>query len=386
MRHGTLFRLMWICLLLGTAALGATIRLRVTAEIANLREKPDIGSNVVRQVPRGTLLESSAKEGDWYLVTLRDESARAASGYVHESLVALITPEEEPQTPAGNPEPARTEPVTRPPEKVPAKRQESAQAYAQESLFSLALSGGGNLVLGGDLNKGTRGLADYYLDSLNAQTLDEVNPVGLGFVGGGELSFPLAEKISLGVGVEYLTGSRQSLVHLAKGSYSYSFTARPALWAIPVRAFLAYAPVPFISLKIGVEYIFAHAGYYYRWEAASNDWQEWTGEADARGLGVFGGLGLEWSLSPNFGLVLELSGRYAPLTGFSGTGTYLDSEAVTSQEEGKLYYYETRVADAVYSLLFIRSRVPSEAGVYNPRPAEVDFTGAALRAGFKLKF
>jgi hypothetical protein len=83
---------------------------------------------------------------------------------------------------------------------------------------------------------------------------------------------------------------------------------------------------------------------------------------------------------------MELVGRYAPLTGFSGTSSYLDSESVVYEEEGKLYYYETRVANAVYPLLFISSRVPSEAGVYNPRLAEADLTGAALRAGIKLTF
>jgi hypothetical protein len=229
-------------------------------------------------------------------------------------------------------------------------------------------------------------LADFFLDSLNAQTQDRVNPVRLGFVFGGEVLVPLADKVFLGLGLDYLRGSRQSLVRLTKDSSSYTYTARPALWAIPARAFLAYAPAPFFSLRIGVEYLLAQAGYTYRWQAGIDNWQEWTGEANARGLGVFGGLGLEGRLSSNFSLVVELVGRYAPLTGFSGTGSYLDSQAVATKEEGKLYYYETRVGDAVYPLLFISSRVPSEAGVYNPRPAEVDLTGAALRAGIKLTF
>ena len=381
---------MWVglaaTLLLMTGYLGAVIRLRVTAEVANLREKPDIGSAVVRQVPRGTLLQYSAKEGDWYLATLLDEAGRAATGYVHESLVAAIIQEEEQEKPSVSPEPPPSQPPLGTPEKIPIKRQESIPTASRDSLFSLSFSGGGNLALGGDLNSGAQGLAGFFLDSLNAQTQDRVNPVRLGFVFGGEVLFPLADKISLGLGLDYLHGSRQSLVQLTKDSSSYTYTARPVMWAVPVRAFLAYAPVSFFSLRIGVEYLLAQAGYTYRWQAGIDNWQEWTGEASARGLGVFGGLELEWSMSSNFSLVLDLVGRYAPLTGFSGKGSYLDSEAVATKEEGKLYYYETRLAEAVYPLLFIRSRVPSEAGVYNPRPAEVDLTGAALRAGIKLTF
>jgi len=375
-------------LLVLTGLFAAVIRLRVTAEVANLREKPDIGSAVVRQVPRGTLLQYSAKEGDWYLATLVDEAGRLARGYVHESLVAAVAQEEEQEKSSAPPEPHPSQPPAGTPEKIPIKRQESVPAAGQDSLFSLSFSGGANLALGGDLNRGAQGLADFFLDSLNAQTQDRVNPVRLGFVFGGEVLFPLADKVFLGLGLDYLRGSRQSLVRLTKdsSSYTYTYTARPALWAIPVRTFLAYAPVPFFSLRIGVEYLLAQAGYTYRWQAGIDNWQEWTGEANARGLGVFGGLGLEGRLSSNFSLVLELVGRYAPLTGFSGTGSYLDSQAVATKEEGKLYYYETRVATAVYPLLFISSRVPSEAGVYNPRPAEVDFTGAALRAGIKLTF
>jgi len=242
------------------------------------------------------------------------------------------------------------------------------------------------LALGGDLNRGAQGLADFFLDSLNAETQDSVHPLRLGYVMGGEVLFPLADNVFLGLGADYLRGSRQSLVQLTKGAASYAYTARPRLWAVPLRVFLSYAPVPFLNMRIGVEYFLAQAGYTYRWQAAADDWQEWTGDASARGLGVLGGLGLEWRLSSNFSLVLELVGRYAPLTGFSGTGSYLDSQAVANEEEGKLYYYETRLASAVYPLLFISSRVPSEAGVYNPRPAEADFSGAALRAGFKLTF
>jgi len=366
--------------------LSASVQVRVTSEVANLRLRPDIGSAIILQIPRGTLLLTTAKEGDWYLVSVRTESGRTETGYVHESLVTPLAPQVEPG-PAEQPPPVtRPEPQSRVPEKTPAPRKPSSSFFSREKMFSINLAGGLSLVRGGDLNLGARGVAAFYQDSLSASAEGSVAPVRFGYAGGADILLPLAEKISLGLGVEFLRSSRESTVLLRKGSEKYSYTARPSVWDLPLRALIDFAPVAFLHLKLGVEYHFAQAGYFYRWETTTG-WQEWTGDASGRGLGVYGGLGLEWPLSPVLSLVVDLAGRYAPITNFSGIGTTIDSNGISAEEEGKLYYYETRIAGrAPYALLLIRSRVPSEGGVYNPRVAEVDFTGLALRAGFKLTF
>ena len=85
-------------LLLSLDAQKFAFKLEVATEQANIREKPDIGSTIIRQVPRGTILESTKKIGEWYLVRLKVEEDRLLLGYVHESLVLRVeTEEEEPE-------------------------------------------------------------------------------------------------------------------------------------------------------------------------------------------------------------------------------------------------------------------------------------------------
>src|SRR5512143_2723441 len=79
--------------LLATASAGGqarTTRLKVTADQANLREKPDIGSSIVQAIPSGTVLEADRKEGEWYFVRYTLEDGGVIGGWIHESLVEVL--------------------------------------------------------------------------------------------------------------------------------------------------------------------------------------------------------------------------------------------------------------------------------------------------------
>ncbi|MBC8359235.1 MAG: hypothetical protein H8E54_09885 [Candidatus Aminicenantes bacterium] len=65
-------------------------KLRVVTEQANIRLRPDIGSIIIQQVPLGKILESTKKEGEWYLIRIQTELGEQASGYVHESMVKVV--------------------------------------------------------------------------------------------------------------------------------------------------------------------------------------------------------------------------------------------------------------------------------------------------------
>jgi len=49
-------------------------KLKVVTEQANIRLKPSIGSIIIKQVPEGTILESTGQEGEWFLIQLTPES------------------------------------------------------------------------------------------------------------------------------------------------------------------------------------------------------------------------------------------------------------------------------------------------------------------------
>ena len=66
------------------------MKIKITAEQANLREKPDIGSAIVQQIAEGTVLEADKKEGEWFFVRYTLEDGGVIGGYIHESLVEVV--------------------------------------------------------------------------------------------------------------------------------------------------------------------------------------------------------------------------------------------------------------------------------------------------------
>ena len=82
-----------LLLLLSLAALSQTseLKVRVIVEQANVRLKPDLTSQILSQVPLGTILKVESKMGEWFLVSLpADEKGFVLSGYIHQSVVEGI--------------------------------------------------------------------------------------------------------------------------------------------------------------------------------------------------------------------------------------------------------------------------------------------------------
>ncbi|OGD26272.1 MAG: hypothetical protein A2Y56_05430 [Candidatus Aminicenantes bacterium RBG_13_63_10] len=353
-------------------------RLRVTAEIANIRQKPDIGSVILIQVPRETTMAAVSREGDWYLVSLVAEDGRTISGYVHISLVSETAPGPAAETPV------KVKPADPPRSSIPSPPPVSV--YLPETKFALAFMGGGNYVLAGDLNAAVKGQADYLSDQLGVKGTPAVSPVHLGYVFGGEFFVPLAGRLSLGFGLEYLKSQKQSIVLYQKGANSNIYTALPEVHALPVRIFISYSPVQALYMFLGLEYYFASCSYSYRTETGLS-WREVSGTATGHGLGAMAGLGLEWNIVPSLAFVIEAVGRYAPLSGFRGEGSLTDSLGAETLETGKLYYYELQfLGGTSFPALMVRSKLPTEAGVFSPREAEIDFTGFSVKAGLKVRF
>ena len=357
--------------LTNTGAQESLFKLKVVTEQANIRLKPDIGSIIIQQIQQGTVLESLGKEGEWYLVKLEPEEGKQVSGYVHESLVIEI--ERIPQE-IEIKEPPPSPPIT-PPSFKPTLPQ-----------LDLFISGGGNFFKGGDLNRGSQGLADFYRDTLGIQGKGEIKPVHLSYILGGELNFPLSSRLFLGLGADYFQGEKKSSIEFQRGSSSEIFTARPKIQALPLRLVLSFYILPNFYTKNGVEYYFARCTYSYRFQKEDFS-QEWRGEADAQGFGFLGGFGFVHDLTSHISIIVEATGRYAKLKGFKGKDNYTESTGLTSTEEGILYIYQGQISEQKsYPLLFIREKKPTEAGVIDPKEATIDFSGVAIKAGIKIRF
>lgn len=100
-------------LLIGSfSSASSSSKVRVIAENANIRLKPDISSMIIAQVPLGSILEFTEKIGEWYLVNLPpDEKGFIVSGYIHQSFVEEVEKDYIPRPQVKEVQPVRTEPV-----------------------------------------------------------------------------------------------------------------------------------------------------------------------------------------------------------------------------------------------------------------------------------
>ncbi len=365
----------------------AITKLRVVTEMANVRLQPDIGSVIIHQVPQGTSLESIGKEGEWYLVKIQIEEEQEVLGYVHESTVIVterpppvqvVTPvkKEEVTEPEKKEEEPQIQPIPEtPPERPPF-----------ESRLELWFLGGGNYVIGGDLNNGAQGFVDFYRDYHSIEEEFDAKPVHLSYLYGGEFSIPIGSNFYLGLGVDFYRGKRESILELQE-SPAIEIRTYPKIQAIPIRLFISYYPVRSFYIKTGIEYYFAKCQYYYRYEV-DTAWQVSEGTAKTQGSGILGAIGIDLEMTPWMSFTVEATGRIAKISGFKGSDSSRDSDLNENNTSGTLYFYKAKGnADEPYPLLFIRTREPVEdILISDPRRAIIDFSGVSLKAGFKLRF
>jgi len=380
------------CLLLflaSAALLAAPIRLRVTAEQANVREKPDITSAILLQVPEGTLLEAETKQGEWFAVRIAAETGGLLSGYVHESLVMALPAEEEKEEIKQIPVEKTVEPQTREPIAVPeqprAPRTPPAEKPRIEGLY-FSLWFGGRYASVGDLNTGARGMAQTYEDALGVTGEGTVGSLHLGYVYGIEMWLPLSSRFFFSFGGEYYSAEKPSSVSFATGESQDLYVTEPRFWAVPISVSLVAYPLSYVYIKAGLDYTFANCHYLYRFEKPDS-WEEWAGHASSSGLGYPVALGVEWEPISHVSFLAEARYRHLHIGVLDGENNYRQSDGATASEEGNLYFYEisSTGGDAI-PLVFVREKEPAGAEFLNPRNAVLGLSGLSLRAGIKIAF
>jgi hypothetical protein len=364
-----------------------TIKLRVSAEQANLREKPDIGSAVVQQIPEGTVLEADKKEGEWYLVRYTLEDGGVIAGYIHESLVVV---ESQPGA-AGEPPAAPVKPAAVPQKTPPAEPKAAAfPVYESAVPVEIFLSGGASTVIADDLNHAAKGFTASNAAFLGLPASGSVGTLRLTYLLGAEIACRISPRISVALGFEFLKGWRSSRVVYPTGSPSLFFpyaTTRPSVQAVPVKLSVRFYPRPDFYIRGSAAYYTAKAGYSYRLVTSGTEWQELHGTATAHTLGMEVAAGGEWALSSHTLFFAEAGFRLAQLDKFGGTGSFRDSAGTSSAVAGSLWYYQQRGADARgYNFLEVLAAAPSGAGILGARRATLNLTGTTLKAGVKFRF
>jgi len=364
------------------------VKVKVIAEKANIRLKPDLQSMVIETASLGAILESEEQVGEWFKVSLPpDEKGYIVTGYIHSSTCEIITEK-----------PVEEKAVILPSEKPsqqpapPAKpTYQPSQPSPQSGIrVELRLFGGVNYFSGGDVNEGVKGWIDLvYDDELSGYFVEgEAKPLHLGFGLGGDIIIYFTPNIGIGLGTEYLQGTRTSELTFYN-TYEGIFTNKLKISAIPIRLEL------FFTTPLSTEMNFIlHAGpAYYLSKYSFNSHYEENGyqedmdqEATANALGFQGGIGFGFNFSPSVALIIEGQGRYAKIGGFEGTREHSDVFGWSYTEEGPLYYYELLTMGKEYPLTRIHEEEPSDPYYSNLRDAEVDFSGFAILVGLRFKF
>lgn len=368
--------LTWALICPAQVAPARPMKIKVTAEQANLREKPDIGSAIVQQIPEGTVLEADKKEGEWFFVRFALEDGGVIGGYIHESLVEVVEA-------AAAAVPAKTAPRTTTPPASGAAVAAATRPAARG--LSLSLSGGAGWVAPRDLNDGAAGFAGYTGASLGLPSSGDVDLLHMATLAGLELSYRLSDRLALGFGVDYFWGQRKSRVEYMDEVAPVSGVTEPFFSSIPVKVTARFYPGRGFYIRGSLGVYFVSAGYTYRLEG-TDAWQEWKGKATGNCLGGEAAFGGEWAIGKKTSMFVEGGFRLANATELSGENVYSDSAGDSLTETGKLYFFRKEGADLeVYPLVFVRQSPPAEEGVVDSRLAGVNLSGTYVRVGFRFR-
>jgi len=387
-----------LVLLLPGLSRAEKFKLRVTADKANIRLKPDAGSMVISSAPLGAMLDSDKQAGEWFRVSLPpDEKGFVITGYVHSSTVEVVSGrpfEAKPAPPPPKPTPPPPRPQPIPPQQSPYQAYQPSPSPGIE--FGVKLHGGLSYLLAGDINDALQGTTDYWDDLTYVDVDGEVKPLHMGFDFGGEVIINFMPQIGIGLGVGYIQASSNSTIEDTWSGLAYEDTFNPKVTAIPLTLGV-YFGLPMgdtmsVIANAGIGYYLGTFSWNYSYESEYDDYEE-NWEAKSNAIGFHGGLGIEVNLSPSMALVVEGFGRYAKLKGLTGDYTWEESyfgfSSQGSIKDATLWYYEWRSSSTgkwYPTIAFGQDEPQSTSSRRNIREGEVDLTGFSLRVGIKIKF
>ncbi len=370
----------------------APFKLRVTEELANIRQQPDIRSPVLHQVGQNTILEGLRREGEWYLVSWRNEQGQTGTGYIHESLVAVIEPETEKKEPKEKIAPPVTSPVekkevTKPEEKIPpAERKTFLAAPKKGARGQLSVTAGSEFFPLPTINDATAGLAQLMADLLGSEPNKSVSSLHWAPALSLEGTIPFVKNFSLVLNFSAFSGQQENSLSYPSADVPYSLTIKSKISALPMSLLLCYDFLSWAGLALGPEIIPVEYRYFYQL-SRENFLEQWSGKATGFGFGLRGKIFFSLPVLSKIDLVFEAGGRLTEAGPFKGKDTHLLPSGETIEEEGRLYSFQVKTfADRSYPLLFIRSKRPAEAGVWDVNQAVLNLNGINLRVGLSFRF
>lgn len=332
---------------------------------------PDPESTVVITLPKGFVLTSYEKTGEWFRIIIGpDEDGIVTIGYIESQKVDVIRK----------------------------KIVEELNYWEEESEFfegmglSLKMTVGPTFFGGGDIKKGDQGLYDSASDLISSYgfIMDKrFKNFDSGFEVLADVVYNLNPNLGFGIGFGYIHLTQQSRLffHEPNDYGENQMGTSPRVTAYPLRlgAFYNFPLNQLIHINLN------GGASFYITKFSNRLYTNWypldviNQKAHAIGLGLHGGVGIEINFMPRAAFILEGRGRYAKISGFKGKSNTKKAIAPPLlyddiEQEGTLYYLE---GEGRPQLAFFEQE-PS--GYSTARKAVLDLSGFIFQTGFKLRF
>jgi hypothetical protein len=266
---------------------------------------------------------------------------------------------------------------------------------------TLQIKGGWNTFSGGDLERGLGGVYDFAGDVIARSAVPILqnekgkNRTGLEF--GGDLIYCITPHFGIGIGMSKINTANESVLRFEINSPDYdTLRIRPEIKISVLRLGLFYA-YPFagrLAISVHGGPALYSAKYSFSMGITSGGYglaavwygflpMAWYQEAEAKKMGLEGGVGFEFNANPFVAFFIEALGRYARIDAFEGkeeAALYQNFHYQVVKSQGPVYFVST----GKYELLDI---IPPEGIVgEGARKATLDVSGFSFSAGLKLRF
>lgn len=267
-----------------------------------------------------------------------------------------------------------------------------AFAEVSKKKFEFKLTGGFTYMVIGDLNDH---LVDWNktrrrsIEGAGGTILKESQPLHWGGEFIGELLYNFDNSFTVSIGIGYIRGSHTDSAETLLDTVTGKNDHDTRVSAVPVRIGGVYS-IPIsnktrISLGTGLGYYCSKFEKFYRREPGDGYWINSDFSGKGGGLGFDGTIGFEYSVSNNIALVVEGQGRYAKVSGISGSRDRIDSNGWSDSIVGDYYTLEREREPGIWSRVFnIAEEAPSGEGIRNVRDGVIDLSGFTIRIGLKI--
>jgi len=276
----------------------------------------------------------------------------------------------------------------------------SEERKSYKTNYSIKLTGGVSYVAIGDMNTHLDSMNKYFLARREVSgSIEKLN----NWSGDWEVELRLdnSSKIGLGITASFIRRRNESSIYIyevPEYGRDVQFILRPEIKVIMPLGINLYYPISSGSrLKI---FIISGIGWY--WAKMTEDKivnliyplgdvyfdnRYWEVE-NKFSLGFRGAVGLEYILTKNLALVVELQGRYIRMGNLEGTVKYETNlgSGLTIVEMGHLHFFGS--GDYYYDLdipLPYHIQEDSNETEYIERDAVLDLSGLSLRIGIKIR-